>query len=322
MRKIALAKTGLQVSPLALGSGGFGKTIPKSLAFEMMDAFRAAGGNLIDTAHVYANWLPGERSSSEKCIGAYLRARSLGDDVIVATKGAHPDDGVPHRVRRGDILRDLEESREYLGLGKLPIYFLHRDDPSVPIGEILDTLNDAAAQGKIGVFGASNWSLARIREAADYAHRTGQRAFALIEPMFSYATVNAANLSDQTLVPYDREQAAYAREQGLGVMAYTSQARGFYTKLAALGVDGLPEGLSKDYVNPVNLARMDRLRRVAAELGAPVGQVALAWMMAQPVCTVPIVGPRSLGQLTDSLGAAELTLTGEMMNELSADGAI
>ncbi len=160
-----------------------------------------AGGNFVDTAHVYADWLPDvERSCSEKTIGRWLRARRP-DGLVVATKGGHPRLDAPGRSRldEASLRQDVSESLSFLGLERLDLFYLHRDDPQRPVGEILGVLETLRREGLIAHYGASNWSTARLAAARDAASRRGWAGFVANQPEWSLARRNPGAVADDLL---------------------------------------------------------------------------------------------------------------------------
>src|SRR5215212_2523559 len=138
MKHVTIPQTDLTVSPICMGSTDFGSTITTTDVYRLLDAFLSDGGNFIDTAHVYSNWRPGPTSISEKTIGQWVRANGLREQIVLGTKGAHPDlstMGIA-RLARADIVRDLDESLDHLQTDYIDLYWLHRDDPERPVGEI------------------------------------------------------------------------------------------------------------------------------------------------------------------------------------------
>lgn len=179
MKYVTLPQTDLNVSRVALGSSMIGSRVNRDDSFALLDGFVDAGGTFIDTAHVYANWAPGPRSISEKTIGAWLKAIGSRNRLVIATKGGHPEpehDRVS-RLSPGEIVSDLVESLDFLGVDFIDLYWLHRDDLDRPVGEMLEVVNEQARLGKIRYFGCSNWRPNRIREAQDYASAHRLRPF-------------------------------------------------------------------------------------------------------------------------------------------------
>jgi aryl-alcohol dehydrogenase-like predicted oxidoreductase len=312
----ALPFTNLEVSPLCLGCGPLGSTLDQSASFRLLDAYTAAGGNFIDTAKVYADWLPGERSISEKTIGAWLAQRGNRNQVNVATKGAHPDLAamcIP-RMSPSEITGDLESSLRHLGVETIDLYWLHRDDPTRPVAEILETLAAQVLAGKIRYYGCSNWQTGRIREAQAYALAHGLPAFAANQMMWSLAAINPAGPGDPTLAPMNEAMFAFHQETGLAAVPFSAQASGFFSKLidgrASLEAPG-------PYRNSHNRERLARVRQLGEQTGLSVTQIVLGYLRGQPFVTVPIIGPKSLAQLTDSLTAVDVSLTPEQIAFLS-----
>lgn len=268
MKYVTLTNTDLTVSRICLGTGSLGSVVPRPAAFAIMDAFVDAGGTFFDSAHYYANWIPGERHLSEKTIGAWLKARGGKGNLVIATKGGHPDAETPNvsRLAPRDIVGDLDASLDLLGLSTIDLYWLHRDDPRRPVGEIVETLNDQLRLGKIRFLGCSNWRPARIREAHAYASAHGLQSFVASQIFWSLAVPNPGTVKwDQAAM--DDEAAEFYRTASMSVHAFTSQAKGFFAKADQSGgrvpEAGAPPGVRKR-AHP-------RPPRAGPETGEPAG---------------------------------------------------
>lgn len=311
MRYIILPNTNLTTSTICLGTSNFGATIPQADAFALMDAFVEQGGNFLDTAHVYANWITTlPKSISEKTIGAWMKARNNRHQIIIGTKGAHPDLATMHisRLAPADIMQDLNESLQHLQTETIDLYWLHRDDPTRPVGDIIDTLDAQVKAGKIRAFGCSNWSTARMKAAFDYANTHGCHGFVANQPMWSLAQPNPAAFGMPGLAAMDETMFAFHQQSGWAVIPYTSQARGFFSKVATQGATSLSERDRQAYWNAKNERRAVVVQQLAQEYRATPAQIALAYLLCQPVPTIPVVGCRTLAHLQDSLGATAITL--------------
>lgn len=316
MRQTPIPNTHLNASALCLGTALFGSAISREDSFALLDAFLEAGGNFLDTARIYADWLPGEKSISEKTIGLWMRERGNRDRVIVATKGAHLDLATKiSRLARADIEFDLGESLKNLRTGTIDLYWLHRDDEARPVEEIMETLADQVRAGKIRHAGCSNWRLARIRAAQDAARQRGWTGFVGNQMMWSLAKMEHRDLGDKTMVVMDDALHAYHRESGLAAIPFSSQAAGWFQKRAPLPAGGADVPKS-GYDTPVNAARLARARQLAAETGLTLTQIVLGYLTGQPFATFPIVGCRTLAQLRDSLTAADIRLSPEHLRFL------
>ncbi len=314
MRTTQIPGTELKPSAICLGTGGMGSSIERDSAFAMLDAFLAQGGNFLDTAKVYADWLPIERSSSEKTIGRWMKARRNRSHVIVGTKGAHPDLATMHipRLSPQEIAADVAASLEHLQTDYIDLYWLHRDDPARPVGEIIEALNAHTQAGRLRYIGCSNWRVERIRAAQEYAAVHRLQGFCGDQMLWSLAVVNPGGLADKTLVAMDAGLHAYHQASGMAAIPYSSQANGLFNKMAAGKLAEMPP----QYRLAENEKRMARIRRLAADSGLTVTQVSLGYLLAQPFTTIPIVGCRNMEQLTDSLSAGEVALTPEQVRFL------
>lgn len=311
--------TDLRVSALCLGTAPVGSALDATASHRILDEFVAGGGNFIDTARAYAIWIEGGMGVSERVIGAWLKDRGLRDSVIVATKGAHPAWTSMHipRLARAEITADCEESLRNLGLDVIPLYWLHRDDPARPVADILDTMEGLVKAGKIRHYGCSNWSVARMREADEFARAHHLAGFTANQPMWSLARLNPESLADPTSHWMDKEMEEYHRASRLPVIPYTAQAKGFFAKLQAAGWDGVDPRLRAAYDNEDNRARFERLQRLARETGQSVSVLALAWLTSQPdFVTIPIVWSGRPEQLQEILQAGDAELGRDVLDAL------
>ena len=321
MRYIAIPNTDLVPSVLSLGTGGAGGAYDRLTAFAMLDGFVEQGGNFVDTAHVYNDWIPGERSRSEKLLGAWMRERRNRSGMLVATKGAHPDLATMQvgRLSPAEIRADLEESLRFLLVETIDLYWLHRDDPVRPVEEIVDTLAAQARAGKIRYFGCSNWRLERIRAAQEYAAAGGFTGFVGVQNQWSLAKTNLDELwrRDPTLAVMDDELWEYHRRTGLAAIPYTSQANGFFQKMDTGGTSALPANLGKLYLSPETEGRYRRLKTLSQQSGLSTTQIGLGFLTSQPFATCAVIGPQSVEQLRDCMTAANVRLSAEEVRFLA-----
>jgi len=315
MRYTAIPDTDLVPSVLSLGLGGAGGSYDRATTFAMLDAFFEQGGNFVDTAHVYNDWIPGERSRSEKLLGAWMHlpGRRNRSGVLLATKGAHPplENIQVGRLSPAEIRTDLEESLRFLQVETIDLYWLHRDDPTRPVEEIIETLEAQVRAGKIRYYGCSNWRLERIRTARKYAAGRGMSGFVGVQNLWSLAKPNldAVRRRDPTHAVMDDELWQYHRQTGLAAIPYTSQANGLFQKMDAGGTAALPAGLARLYISAETEGRYRRLKTLSQQTGLSTTQIGLGFLTSQPFTTCPVVGPQSLAQLQDCLSAADVLLT-------------
>jgi aryl-alcohol dehydrogenase-like predicted oxidoreductase len=262
----------------------------------VLDAWVRLGGNIIDTARVYAD------GESERALGAWLASRpEVRDELILLTKGAHPD-GERRRVTPADIAADLDASLAAL-VRPIDLYLLHRDDPDVPVGTILECLNEHVAAGRIRAFGVSNWTCPRIDEANAYAAAHGLAGFCCSSPHLSLATQNEEHWPG-TLSANDPAIHAWHERTQMPLFAWSAQARGFFAGHAS-------ESVERVYDNADNRERRRRAQVVGDRVGATPSQVALAWVLAQPFPVYAVVGARTVAQLEEAMGALAVSLTDE-----------
>jgi len=320
MKYVSIPNTDLRVSQICLGSAEFGSTLTQKEAFNLLDAFVAEGGNFIDTAHVYSDWIPNTKSTSEKFIGEWVRKSGMRDDVMIATKGAHPllTSMNVSRLSHEDIEIDVSESLEYLQADVIDLYWLHRDDVAIPVGEIIEALNEQVWLGNIRYFGCSNWTSSRIQEALIYAADKNVDGFVANQPLWSLAVADMKAIPDHTLVGMDDEGLAFHKRTQMAVIPYTAQAKGFFSKVERSGSAGLSEGDRKIYFNDVNSRRLLRVQELAKKYAVSVNDIALNYLISQPFTTIPVVGCKTVEQLKSSLKAVDVILTSDEVAYLEA----
>lgn len=309
---------GMPLAPslVCLGGGPLGSAISVDDSFKLLDTLVECGGNWVDTAHVYAAWLPDGGGLSERAIGAWLKARGVRKSFMVGTKGAHPDLKTMSisRLRPQDITQDLFESLERLGSDYVDIYWLHRDDPAVPVGEIISCLNEHRAAGRIYALGASNWTVERITEANDFAARNQLAGFCASQIAWSLAERNYVKPAYAGMLAMDAETLQFHRQSGLPAVAYSSQAGGLFNKITAASEHD-PEmantGMAKHYFNPVTFRRAERARELAARYGCDANTIAVAYLLNQSFAGYAITGCRTVAQVRSSCSAADLILSVE-----------
>ena len=309
--KRAVGNSGLKVAPLALGGNVFGWTADEATSFRILDVFVDAGGTMIDTADVYSAWVPGHQGGeSEEVIGRWLtRDPSKRDKVVIATKV-----GFAEGLRPDVIARACDASLQRLGIETIDIYYQHKDDESVPLGDSLKTFDDQAKAGKIRAIGLSNYAPDRLAEACIIARVDGFPAVSALQPWY--------NLLERE--KYEGALRDVATKENLAVFPYYSLANGFLTGKyrSRDDLDKSPRGLRNiaylEGRGPKVLAALDE---IAAETGAALASVALAWTMAQPTITAPIASATSLEQVNELIAAMTLELTAGQLERLSEASA-
>jgi len=228
--------------------------------------------------------------------------------VVIASKGGHPGAGEkypkPDRyISAETVAADLDDSLSRLQMDVIDLYYLHRDDPRLPAGEIIEILNAEVQRGRIRYLGASKWTAARIAEANAYAAAHGLRGFAASQPQWSLAQRNAGG--DPTMRAVTPDDFDWHAETGLPVIPYTPTAGGYFAGRNTASFD-----------NPISQARRERAVSLAADLNCTPTQLALAWLLHQPFLTIPIIGTTDPAHLADALGAADVVLSSEQVKWL------
>jgi aryl-alcohol dehydrogenase-like predicted oxidoreductase len=311
MRKRSLGNSGLEVAPLAFGGNVFGWTVDERTSFRLLDAFVAAGFNLIDTADAYSRFAPGNRGGeSETIIGKWLKQGGRRDKVIIATKvGLEMG---PHRkgLSKAYILRAAEDSLKRLQTGYIDLYQSHRDDPDTSLDETLQAYAQLMEQGKVRAIGASNYSAERLSYALALGRRHGLPRYECLQTEY--------NLYDRA--EYEETLEPVCIENGLGVLSYFSLASGFLTGKyqSAADVANKARGdFVKKYLNERGFRILNALDQVAKRLHATPAQVALAWLIARRTVTAPIASATSLAQLKELIGGTKLELDEASMGLLN-----
>lgn len=304
----------LDVFPLSLGGNVFGWTADRDQSFEVLDAYRDAGGDFIDTADVYSAWLPGHSGGeSETIIGEWMAQRHNRDSVVIGTKvSKHPS--FPG-LSRSNVLSAAAASLTRLGTDYIDIYYAHYDDPSVPLEETVGAFDELVRGGTVRYIGLSNYSGDRIDEWFAIAEANGFARPVVLQPQY--------NLVKR--VAYELELAPRVAHHHLGVTPYFALAAGLLTgkyKNAA-DIHGTSRQSYLDgYVSDESFMVVSELRKIAAERECAVSSIALAWLLAQPGIAAPIASARTVQQLPDLLAAANIELTADELHRLGEISAM
>jgi len=310
-----LGASGLEIAPLVLGGNVFGWTADKAASFRILDRFAERGGVMIDTADVYSAWVPGHQGGeSESVIGEWLRTSGKRDQVLISTKvGMLPGEGGA-KLAPARIAAAAEASLQRLGIETIDLYFAHQDDEDVAQEDYLAAFGTLIDAGKIRALGASNFHAMRLKSALDLAAKEGLPHFRVLQPEYNLVSRRK----------FEGELQDLCITQNLGVIPYYGLAAGFltgkYRSEADLSKSVRGGGMAKLLAGKGGavLAVMDD---VAAETGASLAQIALAWLAAQDGVTAPIASATSIAQLDELIGAWDVDLTRDQLDRLTAAGA-
>lgn len=309
-----LGHSGIATTPLVLGGNVFGWTCDKRAGFAVLDAFVAGGGQMIDTADMYTNWIPGlSGGESESVIGEWQATRRARDRVIIATKVGRdnpPWQGLSAR----SIVGAVEQSLRRLRTEYIDVYFAHLDDTAVPLEETMRAFDALVRAGKVRAIGASHYDAARLSDAAAISAAHGLARYDVLQPRYNLMVRDA----------FEGALQDYCAANAVGVVPFFALASGFlsgkYRSAADLAGRERAAEVEK-YLTRKGFAVLAALDAVALEAGATPAQIALAWLMAQPAITAPIASATTIAQVEDLLAAMELDLSPEQLALLDAASA-
>lgn len=299
-----LGKTDLKVTSICLGTMQFGWTADEAASFDVMDAYFEAGGNFIDTADIYSTWSPGNPGGvSEEIIGRWMKVRGNRDRIVIATKlrGKMWDGPDGEGLSRAHIERAIEDSLRRLQVETIDLYQTHWPDEDVPVEQTQTVFGELIASGKVRHVGASNYGAPQLEKALTVARESQLPPFVSLQPHY-----NLVHRSE-----YEAELAALCEREGIGVIPYSPLEGGFLTGKYRRG-GTLPQSprakMIMEHATDQAFDVVDALAEIAAGYGATIAAVALAWLLAKPGITAPIIGANSREQLVELLPASGLRL--------------
>jgi aryl-alcohol dehydrogenase-like predicted oxidoreductase len=317
-----------EVSVLSLGAMMFGTTTDQPTSFAILDRYVEAGGTFIDTSNNYAYWVNHTQGGeSEELLGQWRRSRGVGDEVVIATKlGARPvrvgisfaEASKPSGVEGTSpkvIRESAERSRDRLGVAKLDLLYAHLDDMAVPQNEVVEAFAELVADGTVGLLGASNHWAWRVERYRNLAAATGLPAYEVLQYHHTFLR-RRSDLPGRRAV--DGEPGVASGDLLSYVRANPELTLVAYSALLSGGYVRADKPLDSDLDHPGTPVRLAALREVAAECGATVNQVVLAWLVGGDVPMIPLISASSVAQLDESLAAVELELTADQRAKLDS----
>ena len=299
VEKRPLGQSGIEVAPLALGGNVFGWTADEATSFDILDAFVAEGGDMVDSADVYSAWVPGHQGGeSETVIGNWLkRDPAKRDKVVIATKVGFFEGLAPDKIAAA-----CDASLRRLGIETIDLYYHHKDDPNVPLAESLGAMDGLVKAGKVRAIGLSQYSAERLDEAMRAAEANDLARPCALQTWY--------NLVERPKLEGELRDTALAH--GMGIVPFYGLANGFLTGKYR-SKDDLEKSVrglrNVEYLEGRGMRVLEALDRVAAETGAALATIALAWTIAQPGVTSTLASATSVDQLKQSIAAMHLRLT-------------
>ena len=312
MEKRSLGRSGIQVSPFALGGNVFGWTVKESGSFEILDEFSRAGFNMIDTADVYATWGPGNKGGeSETIIGEWQKKRKNRNELIICSKVGKPMAPGKFGLSQKYIRQAVEDSLKRLQTDYIDLYQAHDDDPQTPMEETLSTFTDLIKEGKVRAIGASNFTEERLAKALEISKANSYARYETLQPLY--------NLYDRG---FEKDLQPFCVKEDIGVITYYSLARGFltgkYRTEQDLNKSVRGQGI-KTFLDVKGKKILSALDDVSAKYHCSPACIALAWLMTRPAVVAPIASATSVVQLKELLQAAEIKLDEESIQKLSPE---
>jgi aryl-alcohol dehydrogenase-like predicted oxidoreductase len=311
MEKRRIGSSDLQIAPLVLGGNVFGWTADEAVSFRILDAFVDAGGTMIDTADVYSAWVEGNQGGeSEAVIGRWLaRDPAKRAKVQIATKAGFLDGLAPDVIRRS-----CEASLRRLGVETIDLYYHHKDDPKTPLADSLGAMDALVKAGMVRAVGLSQYSAERLDEAMRTAEDNGLARPCALQTWY--------NIVDRDKLEGPLRDAAL--RHGLSILPFYGLANGFLTGKYRTAAD-LAKSIRGDrvagYLEGNGMRVLHALDEVAAETGAPLATIALAWTIAQPGIAAGLASATSVEQLAELTAAMQLSLSAVQIARLDAASA-
>ena len=315
MKTVQLGSTHTDVSIMCLGAMYLGTKQDYTLSARLLDRYVEAGGTFIDTANIYAHWVPGcNGGESEAVLGRWMRERGNRDRLFIATKVGFeiPPQGIERGLSARRIEEECEKSLKRLGVDTIDLYYAHRDDLDTPMEETLQAFDRLEKDGKVRYLGASNFPAWRLEQARWISDTRGWASYCCIQQRYTYLRPKPGADFDPQLSATE-DLLDYCANRAITLLAYSPLLSGQYTNPN--------KPLQSEYASPDADARLAVLRAVAAEAGATPNQVILAWMMQSDPVVIPVFGASSEAQMAENLGALEVKLSAEQMERLNMAGA-
>ncbi|MEN5231358.1 aldo/keto reductase [Sphingobacterium faecium] len=318
MEKITIKNTDLEIAPINFGGNVFGWTLDEKESFDILDAFVAEGFNFIDTADTYSWWVNGVGGQSETIIGKWMKNRNNRKKMVIATKVGSETKEHGVDISKRHILKSVEESLQRLGTDYIDLYYTHFDDKITPIEETLSAYDEIIKAGKVRYIAASNLSPERLIASFEVAEKNNLPKYVALQPHYNLMERNS----------FENDYAPLVERYNLSTFPYWSLAAGFltgkYRSEADLSKSARGEGVRK-YLNATGLNVLTALDKIALKHQTQSATIALAWLLANPLITAPIVSATSKNQLKTLFDAPKISLDHDdltLLNEVSQSGIL
>jgi aryl-alcohol dehydrogenase-like predicted oxidoreductase len=312
MEKVKLGNSGLEVSPLCMGTDSIGSKIDKEQSFKLLDVYRDQGGTFVDTANFYAAWIPDcQGGESETTIGLWMKERGVRDAMVIDSKLGFDYPGCDGGLSAAEIERECEKSLRRLQTDWIDLYYAHRDDTDTPLEETMEAFDRLIKAGKIRAIGASNLKGWRIAEANAVSKAHQWAGYSVIQQRHTYLRPrHGADFGPQICINDDLKD--YCRARGIALVGYSTLLQGAYTRS--------DRPVPPQYAGPEADERLAVLLAIANEVDATMSQIVIAWMRQSDPPVLPIIAGSRPEQLAENMAALDITLTEEQVARLDTAG--
>lgn len=313
MEKVILGTTGAEVSALCLGTDYYGNRTSVDTAHQLLDQFYGAGGTFLDTANLYARWIPGFKGGeSETTIGQWLQKRQNRSEMFIGTKVGGSYQDIPLGLKSKNIEAECEKSLRRLGIETIDLYYAHIDDRDTPHEETLEAFDRLVQAGKVRFIGVCNHLAWRIAEARTKSQLNNWASYCVVQQRYTYLRPKpGSNFGLQ--VAANNDLIDYCKEYGISFLAYSILLNGAYTRVDRT----IPE----QYNSPENEARLKVLKSIADEVDATPNQVIIAWLRQSDPPVIPIIGGSKREQLSENIAALGVKLSKDQISRLNEVGS-
>jgi aryl-alcohol dehydrogenase-like predicted oxidoreductase len=313
MKSVALGNSGTSVSSICLGAMFFGSKTDRSMSHSLLDCYIDAGGSFIDTANIYAWWVPGfSGGESETLLGEWMRLRKNRSRLFLASKVGFGYGSVKVGLTASLIKSECEKSLRRLGVDTIDLYFAHVDDRATPQEETIEALHRLVTEGKVRFLGASNFLAWRLSEAEGICRAHSWAGYCCVQQRYTYLRPGPGTTFGAQIAAND-DLLDYCQARGMSLLAYSPLLGGVYSRS--------DRSVPDQYRGADTEARMARLRTVARDLGKTENQVVLAWLMQSRPAAIPLAAGSTVEQLREDLEAGEIKLSPDQLALLNTGGA-
>ncbi len=314
MKTVQLGNSGVEVSEFCLGTMYFGSRTDKTMSYRLLDQYAETGGSFLDTANIYARWVPGYvGGESETLLGEWMREGKNRHKMFIASKVGFEYPGVERGLKARQIEAECEKSLKRLDIETIDLYYAHVDDRNTPMEETLAAFDRLVQAGKVRLIGASNFLAWRLAEAHWVSQTNGWAEYCCIQQRHSYVRPKPGASFDPQIAAND-DLLDYCRTRGITMLAYSPLLSGAYTTRP-------DRAFSEEYLGLDTDTRLVALKTVAEDMGATLNQVVLAWMWQSAPPVIPLVAGSTPEQMQENFGALEVELSVEQLAYLDGAGA-